>query len=136
MLLQLVTQVRFSLPFAVTEDGGVLGAQADVGMFVSFPSRKILAWFHATDRLRDKIGTLRLMLPGPLPSCLTKLVWINAHSLTQTQQTADLVDAFMEFLYDFPVTVYGSQAVVRYIARPVFDSLMNNAVARYNRYFM
>lgn len=103
-------------------------------MFVSFPSRRILDWFHAADRLRDKVGTLRLILPGVLPSCLTKLVWINAHGLTEMQRTADVVDAFMELFYDYPVSVYGSQAVVRYIARPIFDSLMNNTVARYNRY--
>ncbi|ENB9663477.1 MULTISPECIES: hypothetical protein [Pseudomonas] len=136
MLLQFVTQVRFSMPFAVTQDGAVFGPKADVGMFVLFPSRKILAWFHANDRLRNKVGTLRLMLSGPLSSCVTKLVWINAHGLTETQQTADVVDAFMDLFYDYPASVYGSQAVVRYIARPAFDSLMNKALARYNRYLM
>ncbi|WP_236171778.1 hypothetical protein [Pseudomonas qingdaonensis] len=136
MLLQFVTQIRFCIPIAVTEDGAAFGPQADLGMFVSFPSRKILAWFHASDRLRSKVGTVRLMLPGPLPSCLTNLRWINAHGLTETQRTADVVDALMEFFYDYPVSVYGTQAVVRYIARPVFDSLFNNAVARYNRYLM
>lgn len=103
-------------------------------MFVSFPSRRILAWFHAAERLRSKVGTLRLILPGLLPSSLTKLMWINAHGLTETQRTADVVDAFMELFYDLPVSVYGSQAIVRNIGRPIFHSLMNNAVTRYNRY--
>ncbi|QVI83404.1 hypothetical protein [Pseudomonas viridiflava] len=136
MLFQFVTQVRFSLPLAVTENGAVFGAQANLGMFVSFPSRRILAWFHAAERLKTKEGTQRLMLPGPVPSFVTKLVWINAHGLTETHRTADLIDAFMELFYDYPVSVYGSQALVRHIPRPVFDLLVNDTVFRYNRYFM
>lgn len=136
MLFQFVTQVRFSLPLAVSDNGAVFGAQANLGMFVSFPSRRILAWFHAAERLKSKEGTLRLMLPGPVPSSVTKPVWINAHGLTETHRTADLIDTFMELFYDYPVSVYGSQALVRHIPRPVFDLLMNDTVARYNRYFM
>src|SRR5471030_1066461 len=96
MQMQFLTQMRFSMALAVTEGDEIFGAQADIGMFVSFPSGIIIAWFHADECLRGTALSRRLILTGPTTSSLSKLVWFDAYGRTQSPKILDMVDAFMD----------------------------------------
>lgn len=128
--MNLVIQVTFSLAVAMTEEGEFFGEQAKVGMLVLLPSRRIITWFHVA---KYSLVSPRMIFPGLLASGLTKTSKFSANKTSDTQKHEDVVDAFLDIFYDFPVTVYGSRAAVREISKRNFDSLMRNAVARYNR---
>lgn len=133
MQIQFVTQLRLSLALSVVENRVPFGAQATIGMFVSFPSKKILAWFHAVDSDKGRMRLSKRILAGSKMSDFSKMVWSNHRNSIKAPQILAVADAFMDVFYDYPVKVYRSQAIVRDIPKPFFNSLMMSAVDRYNR---
>lgn len=128
--MNLVIQVTFSLAVAMTDEGEFFGEQAKVGMLVLLPSRRIITWFHVA---KCPAVSPNMIFPGLLASGLRMTTGFNSQKKYENPKHEDVVDAFLDIFYDFPVAVYGSRATVREIPKRHFEFLMRSAVERFNQ---